>query len=93
VTGRFDHAAEVLRQQEFTRLSADTVLTLESLRFFNPTQFGVIAESSRKSTLSGVEEFRAGVSQRAELVSEWLGGPDVVAVKGDVFPTERRDVT
>jgi len=38
VTGRYDHAAEVLRQQEFARLSADTVPTLESLRFLNPTQ-------------------------------------------------------
>jgi hypothetical protein len=38
VTGRFDHAAEILRQQEFTRLSAATVPTLESLRFLNPRQ-------------------------------------------------------
>jgi hypothetical protein len=38
VTSRYDHAAEVLRQQEFSRLSADTVPTLESLRFLNPTQ-------------------------------------------------------
>ncbi len=38
MTGRFDHDAEVLRQQEFSRLSADTVPTLESLRFLNPRQ-------------------------------------------------------
>jgi hypothetical protein len=38
VTGRYDRAAEVLRQQEFTRLSAATVPTLESLRFLNPRQ-------------------------------------------------------
>ena len=31
-------AAEILRQQEFSRLSADTLPTLESLRFLNPTQ-------------------------------------------------------
>jgi hypothetical protein len=38
MTGRFDHDAEVLHQQEFSRLSADTVPTLESLRFLNPRQ-------------------------------------------------------
>jgi Restriction endonuclease len=38
MTGRYDHDAEILRQQEFSRLSADTVPTLESLRFLNPTQ-------------------------------------------------------
>jgi hypothetical protein len=38
MTGRFDNDAEVLRQQEFSRLSADTVPTLESLRFLNPRQ-------------------------------------------------------
>ena len=38
MTGRFDHAAEILRQQEFARLSAATVPTLESLRFLNPSQ-------------------------------------------------------
>jgi restriction endonuclease Mrr len=38
MTGRFDHDAEFLRQQEFARLSAATVPTLESLRFLNPTQ-------------------------------------------------------
>jgi hypothetical protein len=35
MTGRFDHAAEELRRQEFARLSADTIPTLESLRFLN----------------------------------------------------------
>jgi hypothetical protein len=38
VTGRFDHDAEVLRQQEFSRLSAGIVPTLDSLRFLNPSQ-------------------------------------------------------
>jgi hypothetical protein len=38
VTGRHDHAAEVLHQQEFSRLSDATVPTLESLRFLNPQQ-------------------------------------------------------
>ena len=38
MTGRFDHDAEVLRQQEVARLAAATVPTLESLRFLNPTQ-------------------------------------------------------
>jgi hypothetical protein len=40
MTGPFDHAAEVLRQQEFTRLAAGIVPTLESLRFLNPRQLG-----------------------------------------------------
>ncbi len=38
MTGRFDHAAEILRQQEFARLTAGTVPTLDSLRFLNPRQ-------------------------------------------------------
>ena len=38
MTGRFAHDAEFLRQQEFERLAAATVPTLESLRFLNPTQ-------------------------------------------------------
>ena len=38
MTGRFDHDAEVLRQQEFARLAAATVPTLATLRFLNPTQ-------------------------------------------------------
>ena len=38
MSGRFDHDAEFLRQQEFERLAAATVPTLESLRFLNPTQ-------------------------------------------------------
>jgi hypothetical protein len=38
VTGRFDHDAEILRQQEFARLAAGTMPTLESLRFLNPRQ-------------------------------------------------------
>jgi hypothetical protein len=38
MTGRFAHDAEFLRQQEFARLSAATVPTLESLRFLNPQQ-------------------------------------------------------
>lgn len=33
-----DHTAEALRQQEFPRLSAATVPTLESLRFLNPRE-------------------------------------------------------
>ena len=35
MTGRYDHAAEVLRQQDFAGLSAETMLTLESLRFLD----------------------------------------------------------
>ena len=38
MTGRFDHDAEVLRQQEFARLASATVPTLATLRFLNPTQ-------------------------------------------------------
>jgi len=38
MTGRFAHDAEFLRQQEFERMAAATVPTLESLRFLNPTQ-------------------------------------------------------
>jgi hypothetical protein len=38
MSGRFDHDAEFLRQEEFERLAAATVPTLESLRFLNPTQ-------------------------------------------------------
>ena len=38
MTGRYDHDAEFLRQQEFARLAAATVPTLESLRFLNPQQ-------------------------------------------------------
>ncbi len=38
MTGGFDHAAEILRQQEFARLAAGTVPTLDSLRFLNPRQ-------------------------------------------------------
>jgi hypothetical protein len=38
MTRRFDHDAEVLRQQEFARLAAATVPTLGSLRFLNPQQ-------------------------------------------------------
>lgn len=38
MTGRFDQAADVLRQQEFARLSAEIIPTIESLRALNPTQ-------------------------------------------------------
>lgn len=38
MTGRFDHAAEILRQQQFSRLSAATVPTLEGLRALNARQ-------------------------------------------------------
>src|ERR1700733_2611562 len=37
MTGRFDHDAEVLRQQEFARLASATVPTLATLRSFQPT--------------------------------------------------------
>jgi hypothetical protein len=38
MTGRFDHDAEILHQQEFARLADATVPSLESLRFLNPRQ-------------------------------------------------------
>jgi Restriction endonuclease len=38
MTGRFDHAAEILHQQEFARLADATVPSLESLHFLNPRQ-------------------------------------------------------
>ena len=40
VTGRFDHDAEILRQQEFSRLAAGIVPTLESLRFLIRVSYG-----------------------------------------------------
>jgi hypothetical protein len=69
---------------------------------------GVIVESSRKSTLSGIEEFGAvsSVTEQAsgggaslgadcggpEAVLERFCWPNVVAIEGDVFPAERRDM-
>ncbi len=38
MTGRSDHAAEVLRQQEFSRLAAGIVPTLDGLRALNARQ-------------------------------------------------------
>jgi hypothetical protein len=70
---------------------------------------GVIVESSRKSTLSGIEEFGAvsSVTEQAsdggavvrgglrgpEAVLERFCWPNVVAIEGDVFPAERRDMS
>jgi hypothetical protein len=53
---------------------------------------GVIVESSPNRTLRPIEDFRARISQRSEGVSERFGGPDIIAVEGDVLPAERRDV-
>ena len=44
------------------------------------------------TTRSGVEEFGAGISWGPEGVFERLSGPDVIAIEGDMFPSERRDV-
>jgi hypothetical protein len=66
-------------------------------------------ESSRKSTLSGIEEFGAvsSVTEQAsdggaslgadcggpQAVLERFCWPNVVAIEGDVFPAERRDMS
>jgi hypothetical protein len=46
-----------------------------------------------ESTLNGVEQFSAEVSWKTELVSERLGGPNVIAVEGDLLPSGRCDVS
>ena len=53
---------------------------------------GVIAESVLKRTLSGIEERSARIPQWPEVIVERLCGPNIVAVEGDVLPSERRDV-
>ena len=61
------------------------------------TDFAVIYPGSsqnlsRKSTLSGIEEEGAGVSQGPEAVFDRRRRPDIIAVEGDVLPAERCDV-
>jgi hypothetical protein len=41
----------------------------------------VIAESFRDPTLSSFEEFRAQISERAEVIAESLAGLDIVPLK------------
>jgi len=53
---------------------------------------GVIAESSRKSTLSRVEEGRARISKGPEGILERFRRPNVIAVEGDVLPSQRSDM-
>ena len=50
-------------------------------------------ESVPNRTLSGLEKFWSGISQGPEGSSERLGGPDVIAVEGDMLPSERRNVS
>ncbi len=59
----------------------------------NAHEDGVIAESSQNPTLSGGEERRARIPQWPEAVLEWFRRPNVVAIEGDVFPAERRDMS
>ena len=54
---------------------------------------GVIAESSQNPMLRGVEERRTRIAEGPEAVLEWFCWPNVVAIEGDVFPTERSEVS
>ncbi len=54
---------------------------------------GVIAESVPNPTLSGIEEHRARIAEGPEAVLERFRWPNVVAIEGDVFPAERRDMS
>ena len=42
--------------------------------------------------LSGIKELGTRVSQGSEGVSKRFGGPDVIAIEGDMLPAEGRDV-
>jgi hypothetical protein len=57
------------------------------------SQSGVITESVPKRTLSGTEERRAQISQAETLCLSRVRQPDVVAIKADVVPAERSDVS
>ena len=53
---------------------------------------GVIVDSSRNRTLRRIEESRARISKGPEGIWERFGWPNVVAVEGDVLPSERGDM-
>ena len=52
---------------------------------------GVIAKSSRKSTLSRIEEIGTGISQGPEGVTDRFGRPGVITIESDVLSYEWRD--
>ena len=54
---------------------------------------GVIAEFVPNPTLSGIEEHRARIAEGPEAVLERFCWPNVVAIEGDMFPAERRDMS
>ena len=54
--------------------------------------FGVIVESSRNRTLRRIEESRARIAKGPEGILERFSRPNVIAVKSDVFPSQRSDM-
>ncbi len=57
-----------------------------------PSLTGVIVESSRNRTLGRIEESRAWISKGSEGILKRFGRPNVIAVEGDVLPSERSDM-